>query len=283
VFKWIKYTSATGFLRIGKNPNLRQQDGPKSKLLCKNCESLLNDYETLFANNIFYPYVKTELDNNGIATGRIKHFYYDDWLLRFIISLHWRFLVTKDYTAGSYPAKFTKILDDIKEDWRHFLLKEEKYTGECETHIIFFQNMASANGFFPPNMNDRINYYLLRAVDGGRASSKNKLGVFSKIGPIAFFTAIKPNKLKDTNDSRVHMRGKVKTAQHLSNPLLTHFFFIDRPNEVMPKMAFSKWQKDKIENAYKRNPARVEKSLTLKAVEGDNILKMKKELQEGLK
>jgi hypothetical protein len=283
VFKWIKDTSATGFLRMAKNPNLRRQDGPKIKLLCKKCESLLNDYETLFANNIFHPYVKTELDDYGIATGRIKYFYHDDWLLRFIISLHWRFLFTKDYASHTYPTKFTKILDDIKEDWRQFVLKEKQYTGDCESHIIFFQNMASGTGFIPPNMNDKINYYLLRATDGGRTSSKNKLGVFSKIGPIAFFTAIKPNKLKNTNDSRVHMRGKVKTAQHLSNPLLTHFFFIARPNEVMPKMGFSERQWVKIENAYKKNPERAEKSMTLKAVEGDNILKMRKELQEELK
>ena len=285
VFKWIKETSATGFLRMAKNPNLRQQDGPKSKLLCKKCESLLNDYETLFAKNIFHPYVKIELDKNGIATGKIKCFDHNDWLLRFIISLHWRFLVTKDYTTDIELAKFKKVLGGIKEDWRQFLLKERNYTGECESHIILFQSLASANGYIPPNMNEKITCYLLRAIDGGPITSKgkNKLGVFSKIGPIAFLTTIKPDKLKNTNDSRVRMRGKIKTAQHLYNPLLTSFFFIDRPNEVIPQMGFSERQWGKIEKAYKSNPTRAEKSMTLKAVEADNILKMKKELQEELK
>ena len=279
-FKWIKNTSATGFLRTAITPNLRQQDGLKSKLLCKRCEGLLNDYETLFTKNIFYPYVETELDDSGIATGRIKYFGYDDWLLRFIISLHWRFLVTKDYSSGSDLAKFGKVLDDIKEYWRQFLLKEKNHTGKCESYIIFFQNLASGEGYFPPNMNDKINYYLLRSTDGGPVISegKNKLGVFSKIGPIAFLTTIKPDKLKNTTDSQVHMRGKVKTAQHLYNPILNRFFFIDRPNEVIPKMNFSKRQWDKIENSYKKNLDRAEKSMTLKAVEADMLLKMKRKL-----
>lgn len=284
VFKWIKDTSATGFLRTAITPNLRQQDGLKRKLLCKNCEGLLNHYETLFANNIFHPYVETELDGSGIATGRIKYFDHDEWLLRFVISLHWRFLVTKDYTSSSDLSKFKKLLDDIKERWRQFLLKEDNHTGKCESHILLFQNLAAGEGYVPSNMNDKINYYLLRCTDGGPAISKgkNKFGIFSKIGPIAFFTTIIPDKLKNTNDSRVRMRGKVKTAQHLYNPILNRFVFINRPNEVMSKISFSERQWGKIENAYKENPTRVSKSMTLKVAESDILLKMKRRLQEEL-
>lgn len=208
VSRWLRNTSATGFLRTAITPNLRQQDGLKRKLLCKNCEGLLNHYETLFADNIFHPYVETELDESGNATGRIKYFDYDDWLLRFVISLHWRFLATEDYTSGGKLVRFKMVLDQIREHWRKFLLEEENYTGKCESHIMFFQNLGSAEGYIPSNMNDKINYYLLRSADGGPAisKSKNNFGVFSKIGPIAFFTTIRPDKLKNTNDSRIHMR-----------------------------------------------------------------------------
>ena len=33
VYKWLKDTSATGYLRNGNSPNLRQQDGLKIKII----------------------------------------------------------------------------------------------------------------------------------------------------------------------------------------------------------------------------------------------------------
>jgi len=58
VFGWLKDNSATGFLRFSGQPNLRVQDGPKLSWLCRDCEELLNDWETKFANLLFYPILK---------------------------------------------------------------------------------------------------------------------------------------------------------------------------------------------------------------------------------
>lgn len=273
-YKWLKETSATGYVRGGINTDIRKQDGPKLKLLCEKCEGILNKAETLFANNIFYPYVNMELDDYGCATGTVKSIQYNDWLLRFIISIHWRLLVSKDYsTNNKRPAIVIEKLNTIKEEWRQFLLKERNNTGECESHIVFLQNMIAGRGRLPENINKKINYYLLRVIDGTPVSRKKEISIFSKIGPIAFFTTIIPCKLKKTADSRLRMKGTVKTAQHLSHPLLTNFLFITRPNEVMPKMKFSDKQWDKIEASYKKDLKRTVNSMSIKAYESDEILK----------
>lgn len=282
VYKWLKDTSATGYLRSGKSPNLRQQDGLKLKLLCNECESILNEIETLFAKNVFHPYINTELDSTGIATGKIKFFQYNEWLLRFIISLHWRILASEDYTSYDRPLKLIAKLNEIKEDWRQFLLKTKINAGPCESHIVFLQNMISGQGRLPKNLNNKINYYLLRFVDGTIVSSINKISVFSKIGPIAFFTTINPNKLKKTGDSKIKMRGKAKTAQKLSHPLLTNFLFITRPNEIIPKVTFSDIQWNKIEESYNSNLNRSTNSMTWKAFLSDEMLKIRKEHQEKI-
>jgi len=273
-YKWLKETSATGYVRGGINPDIRKQDGPKLKLLCEKCEGILNKAETLFANNVFYPYVNMELDDYGCATGTVKSIQYNDWLLRFIISIHWRLLVSKDYSTNNKRAAIViEKLNTIKEEWRQFLLKERNDTGECESHIVFLKNMIAWRGRLPENINEKINYYLLRVIDGAPVSRKKEISIFSKIGPIAFFTTIIPCKLNKTVDSRLRMKGTVKTAQHLSHPLLTNFLFITRPNEVMPKMKFSDKQWDKIEASYKKNLKRTVNSMSIKAYESDEILK----------
>src|SRR6185437_16000526 len=77
VFKWLKETSATGFLRFGQEPNKRVQDGMKRNWLCSPCETRLNLWETQFATNIFHPVN----DDDG---PRVE---YGDCLLKFCASI----------------------------------------------------------------------------------------------------------------------------------------------------------------------------------------------------
>jgi hypothetical protein len=277
VFRWLKETGATGFLRGGTNVNLRMQDGKKHDLLCIQCEGVLNNYETNFANMIFYPYVNQELSDSGIATGKIGSFIYTDWLLRFVISIHWRLIVTHDAPTDKHiPQKLLTCLNNMRETWRKFLLKESDHTGDCESHIIFLRNLAAGQGTLPPNINDNINFYLLRAVDGTSISSRNKIGVYSKVGPIAFMTTIRPNKFVNAVDTRIRMKGKIKTAQVIKNQLIAKFVFITRPNEAFSKAKYSEKQLQVIENAYKANPEKAKRSMTMRAAEADLILKHKK-------
>ncbi len=82
VFRWAKETSITGYLRFGKSPHRRAQDGLKVPLLCSRCEALLNLWERKFATQIFHPYNADE----GLRAA------YGDWMLKFCVSVSWRVL-----------------------------------------------------------------------------------------------------------------------------------------------------------------------------------------------
>jgi hypothetical protein len=53
VYRWIKATSATGYLRSGENPNLRIQDGWKRRWFCRTCENRIGRFERAFAQELF--------------------------------------------------------------------------------------------------------------------------------------------------------------------------------------------------------------------------------------
>jgi len=277
VYRWLKETGATGFLRGATKVNLRVQDGEKRNLLCMQCEGIFNNYETNFANMIFYPYVNEELSDAGIGTGKIGYFIYADWLLRFVISIHWRLIVTHNTLPDKHTTpKLLTCLNNMREPWRKFLLKETNHTGDCESHIIFLRNLAAGQGTLPSNINDNINFYLLRAVDGTTISSRNKIGLYSKVGPIAFITTIRPNKFVNAADTRIRMKGKIKTGQIIKNQLIARFVFITRPNEAFSKAKYSEKQLKVIDNSYRANPDKAKKSMTIRAAEADLILKYKK-------
>ncbi|HXG38702.1 MAG TPA: hypothetical protein VNL36_08040 [Bacteroidota bacterium] len=276
VFRWTKSTSATGFLRFGENPNLRVQDGNKPKLLCGNCEGILNKLETQFANEIFYPYVNDELSREGVSTSTIKQFSYTDWLLRFAISVQWRVVMTSKPFIAKLPSKQLDLLNSFSSTWRDFLLGKRKDTGNCETHLIFLQNLASGEGSLPDSINDRINFYVMRCIDATITTGTRTLGVYVKFGPMCLYTSILPAKLKKLPHSKIHLKGLMLTAQTLANLGLTQFLFVDRPNEVLLRMKYSDKQKRVVHETYVNNPTRVEQSMTLRALEGDLILKQRK-------
>ena len=57
LYRWLKETAGTGFLRFGRSPNRRVQDGYKDYWLCPNCEDLFSKWETEFAEKVFHPLV----------------------------------------------------------------------------------------------------------------------------------------------------------------------------------------------------------------------------------
>ena len=100
--------------------------------------------------------------------------------------------------------------------------------------------------------------------------------IYAKLGPIAFFTTLKPAKMKKVIDIRVRMKGKLKTSQVLDNTDIASFIFITRPNEVYENLSISKKQLDIIDESFKKNPDRIANSLTVGALKGDIIMKRKK-------
>jgi hypothetical protein len=44
VYRWLKETSATGYIRTGENPNIRVQDGWKRWWFCRACEDQMSRF-----------------------------------------------------------------------------------------------------------------------------------------------------------------------------------------------------------------------------------------------
>lgn len=270
--RWLKETSATGYLRQIININKRVQDGNKQKLLCSNCEKEINKYETPFANTIFYPYVNNVLTPEGFVTTE-TNYYYEKWLLYFAISVQWRHIITSELKEENFPKGMYEIWNNYKTIWGEFLNCKRKDTGNCETHLIFLFNLFSSSGYLPENINDRINFYLMRVIDGTTVINEKKLVIYSKLGPIVIFTSILPNRLKKMSHTRIAMKGYISTRQELANTSLTQFIFVDRPNDVLSKINFSQKQQQVIINELLKNQCRVFSSNSLKILETDRILK----------
>src|SRR3546814_5636435 len=114
-------------MRNTDNPNRRVQDGLKLPWLCGECEALFSRDETAFATKLFHPW--------HAGNYRIP---YDDWLLKFCVSVSWRVL---RYARGRNPdTHYTDaqeaLMDDADVRWRAFLRGAEPHPGPFEQHLL---------------------------------------------------------------------------------------------------------------------------------------------------
>lgn len=273
VYDWLRETSATGFMRGAIDANKRVQDGRKKRLFCGECEQRLGIDESKFASNIFHPFVTEELDEWGRQTNTIESFDYEEWLLRFIISLQYRHIlcVGEDVKRGVGSGKYQDLMDLIPI-WRDYLRGDRSDTGDNRSYVIFLQNLAFGSGTVPKDIDDKVNSYLLRSVDATVASGKKDLGVYTKIGPIVIFTTIYPSELKKMNAIVVRKKGRIPTAQILRNSRLNRFIFISRPKEAMSLVKISEKQQERIEETVAKDLRRAANSIGAKAYMSDQFL-----------
>ena len=248
-------------------------------MFCQDCEQKFSKYETQFSNNIFYPYINEELSREGIASGKIKYFDYSEWLLKFCISVQYRIILTSN--SEKYTQRQYNIFNDFKSIWSKYLLDKRNDTGNCRTYLIFLQNMLSGKGSLPSNINDKVNFYILRSIDATPLIGKNKLGVYSKLGPIVIFTSILPSRLPYTDDIILKKKGTIKTAQILENTDISQYILITRPNETMHLFQYSEKQKNVISETYSKNIEKFEDSIIYYSMLGDyHIQDLKEEAKE---
>jgi hypothetical protein len=172
IFRWLKESSPTGFLRNPKNPNKREQDGFKRELLCEACEDVFSKWETLFSNNVFRK-VHHQKDN-ALA------FDYDDWLVRFCVSVSWRTLThlvmknSPDEMPFGHGSKAIAAL----EHWRKYLLGEVNDLASYNQHLLITDSPASAEGI----ENDvDLKIYFKRAVHYDAMSTVDECYIITKM------------------------------------------------------------------------------------------------------
>jgi len=260
VYKWLKETSGTGFIRFGHAPNLRTQDGIKSYLLCDNCEGLFNSWETEFANNIFHPLNK----------GECLSFSYNAWLLKFAVSVSWRVLTffIEDNDINHFPPTLQEKSNSALLKWKDFLLGKCPNPEKYEQHMLPFDRLAS---FEYPDMPSNINRYILRTVDIDAVKIGEDNGfVYSKMGRIVLVGFIEMTHPRQWEGTKLHVRKGVLGSMNYKLPAVFGEYFVDKARRLKKlNESMSSNQKNKIAESYEKDMERAIKSESLKAMDHD--------------
>ena len=257
LYKWLKETSATGYLRFGRNINKRAQDGFKENLLCRNCEDLLSKWETDFANKLFYPLVNKKKSS----------FEYGSWFLNFVVSLSWRSLIYSKRVGLSHFSDIQKQESDLAlEVWRKFLLGDIKQLDKYQQHVIPIDIVSDSS---MPNLPTNINRYFLRSIAIDPIATESQALVYIKIPYFIFIGGIQFDPKQWINTTIQTNKGIIGSNKY-TVPQSLGDYIIDkakRVSEIQKKM--SERQKSKIEELILNDLDRVSKSETLKAMYAD--------------
>lgn len=256
VFKWLK---KDGHIRHAENIDRRIQDGEKDYLLCVSCEQRLNAWETQFANNIFHP-----INANEKHTAR-----YNDWLLKFCVSISWRTLTHVVNQARLNHLSDTQIdhAERALATWRLVMLDKLPHPEKYEQHLIPLTTIENTGSFnFPPN----INRYLTRNVELDVGAGSKSAFVFSKLGRFAIFGFIDVSSPKEWISTKVHVRHGTIGPRTYTLPYSVGTYLSDRATKVWELMkTMSENQQRKVDSTIEANPDRFLNSEVFKAMQQD--------------
>ncbi len=194
VFRWKKKT-AVGGIRQLSDPNRRIQDGWKEPLLCRECEERFQKVETPFAERVFVPV------HYGTAPAIIP---YEDWALRFAVSVSWRVLVTSQRLGlGHVPASQMAAIEKAEEAWRAFLLGHEPHPGPHEQHMLIVTMIDEST---MGKQSGHLNTYLYRAGQVDLLANEHVAYTYAKMGRIHIVGFIDERHRKKWKGTKISLR-----------------------------------------------------------------------------
>ena len=259
VFRWLKESSATGYLRFGGNVNKRVQDGTKRYWLCYDCEQLFCGWETQFANKVFYPL---------IADGGQK-IQYGDWMLKFCVSVSWRVLSTliEDTSLTTFSNAQVNMAHSALKAWSHFLLGSDPNLGVYEQHFL---PMGLCDDFTWKHAPTNLNRYLLRSVDATPVASNAGAIVYSKLERFIVIGFIDINSPEQWVGTKVHRHSGTVGKGDFVLPKEFGDFLLGRCKMGLEvQEAMDDKQKKKIAKFLRTNMDRLRLSDTMQALRQD--------------
>ena len=178
----------------------RSQDLYKTKLLCTDCESIVNEPETFFANKIFYPFQQGSLSTIPV----------DERLSRFAISVSLRALWIMQAAQHPLAEKWKTKLQDLETEWRSYLLNSPNFVkGENSHHILLCDENLLAIGLKDsPNLIYNIMrtsaYYFFEKFD--------KAYVFSNLAGVQIISMISPAELPVSQGTQIYPKQEFGTV-----------------------------------------------------------------------
>lgn len=218
-FKWLKRRSATEHIRYSGTPNKRVQDGVKKPLLCSECEDLIGTSETQFATKLFHPWMGGNLEVP-----------YDEWLLRFCVSVSWRVLLhcKGQNPNAEYSEEQNRLAIVAESTWREFLLRKRPHPAAFEQHLLIFGEIASST---VPDLPTNINRFHAGPIMFDIIGTQNSLMTFTKLGPFSVFGMIQKGRAT-WDGTKVHVRHGLIKPQKVVVPYGLAHFFNDKAKEV---------------------------------------------------
>lgn len=274
VFKKIMNSSPIRGMRNLDEPNLRKEDGYTKHLLCEDCEGRFSKLEDKFVREVFRPYNDGELNN----------FKYEEWLIRFIVSVNWRTLYLKilehienpdvDSELDSYA--FDTIIEN-EEILRKFLLQERNDIGKNEVNMIFIKDIIkdidkiknyNPYSFF---LNSSLDYAYIHNVDNEKSIAviANLLGIF-------IYTVIQKLSTEHGSNIRVDLRGgtfNVQNQRAFYAVVVDALSSVEKACEQTQKLSPN--QRNKLEKKLKENKEKFEESKIFEHMIEDFNLKNK--------
>jgi hypothetical protein len=250
--KYLKETSATGFLTaVDENGKpSRSQDLYKRKLLCNRCESVLNEAETFFANTIFYPFKQNQLKTIPV----------DNLLGRFAVSVSLRALWIMQLIEHPLVEKWKGKLGELETEWRSYLLQTPNFVmGKHSHHILLCNEDLLAMGLKDsPNLIHSVlrtsAYYIFEKFE--------KAYLFANLAGVQIISMISPPELPVSQGTQVYPN---QTFGVVSPPGIGWGGYFQNLLELARKFdtvrdRLSDPQKERIERAMNKDPARATKS-----------------------
>lgn len=249
VAKWLKNTSATGFLRTAGNPDYRVQDTFKINLLCRECENRFSSLEMYFAENIFHPF------HEGV-----REFSYDERLTKFVVSINWRLLRIQLYRLADDQKRMMHVKKALKT-WQEYLLDRKPEPDSYENHVLFLDSLESSCGDLPPG----FLWYAHRAIDGTIVTfDSDHILTYAKFPGILVASCVNPSGLEGWKGTKIDKKGKIVPSQEVSHPGFLEFLIAR--SRMATEFRISEIEDAKIAASIRSKPERFLRSKTLEVL-----------------
>lgn len=264
VTKWLRKTSATGFLRRPVDPNVRRQDAAKLKLLCPSCEGLLSPEEREFRQVIFAPLHNRTADR----------FEYGPWLLRFAVSMGWRTLIAHQKEIREDAPDLVGLVDDTLSTWGNFLLRRARTPGTSAHHLVFLDLLDPRHTNLPGAWHP--NWFMVRSIEL-RMGIGERVLVYAKLCRCLIVSHIDPPDPDGWSGTRVYDRGGIGAPQAVTDAKFLGFLErnIQETHELFSAM--SERQRQLVGEAVLQNADRFTTSEAFAVMSTDRLMEERDE------
>lgn len=247
VFKWMK-KSGGNYFRSPSNPNQRMQDGIKKHLLCDECEQIFSKSEKWFAENIFYPHLEQ----------KAQFLKYNNNLSRFIISILWRYLLTRKVDGDDYP-------EDVYLDWKSYLNNNSKLKYN-KIHFMLLPDDWGTEG----QPNSFVNRYFNRATDMSIIESTDTKIIYAKFSRFILCVDVIGNDYYFRGTNVLLEGGRFPFAQFIADKNISEYF-VNRAEQIynLALSRISVGEIEKMKNEVFKNPVEFLKTDLGKTVSKD--------------